>query len=1154
MRLKGIELLGFKSFLDRTVLTFPHQGLTAIVGPNGCGKSNLVDAVLWALGEMRPTHLRGRAMEDVIFNGTEEVKPSGMAEVSLIFDTSEGAPPGFERGEELRVTRRLFRSGESQYLINRRPCRLKDIRDLFLGTGLGINAYAVVPQGEVEALITAPPQQIRFMIEEAAGVSRYQERKRETLRKMENTRQNLERLKDLLAEVERQANSLRYQASKARRFKRMKEELRQLEVSEAAMMWEKKRRLYEEMGKEATRLREELLRVQRKRRELEEDLEELEGKFLEGQQELEATERRSLEVEGEIKGKEERLRALEGELEALRERLSEARKEVSRLRGLVEELLERRALAEKEVDELREGLSSKRASFEAVKARILEGEPQRAALIGKRDRLRREVLELEGERIRMNNALKEAEGRLREIAQRGSRLEEELHKALEEEGALQGRIEELRGEEQKLQASLQGLVHELRSIEESRSDLEGRLAEKKEELSKLTGQLEALKMRGEMLRKMETEHEGYPEAVKALLRDPSSAGISKAVVLGDLIEVEPGYEKAVEAALGERIKALVVETMSDALKVLRRMQGRIAVLPAKAGTGKDGGDLGRFVRAKGYEGLIRRLLDGISLVDHLPTDINPGEGDFVTKDGELLDNKGTLWGNLSTGLLQRKNLLKEVEARTREISLAVQRAEGELEGLRSSLARLQEKEAELKARQSSQEEVLRELRGTITQLEAGLQATRRKVSILQMEVEDLKGEERTWQGEKEEITRRIREWEGRWRTTREELEQIERALQKQEAQRKDLQEEATSLREGIATLEERLRGREAALKELKSRIEQAEREQKRHLAEISSLEKRIREAEERKGREAQAFKELMSQREELSLLLVQRRQAMEEVLGRLEEVKGELKAQRTEEDRLREEVARAEKQLQGLAVEVEHLERSLRGTFGVEPSEALKELEETPLPEGYKERMEELRQSLQRMGDVYMGAIEEYAQVRDRLKFLEAQKEDLEQSLETLHRTLERINRRSRELFLETLERTRETFAKLVERLFAGGRGEMVLDGGPEPGVRLMIQPRGKRLKSMELLSRGEKTMAAIAFILSLFLLRPAPFCLMDEVDSPLDEANIERFLRVIEELRDRSQFILVTHQKRTMEAAEALYGVTMEIPGVSKVLSLKLR
>lgn len=1143
MRLKALELLGFKSFNDRCVLLFPPRGLSVIVGPNGCGKSNIVDAVLWALGEMKPTILRSKQMEDVIFNGTEGVRPSGMAEVSLIFEDprAEG---------EIRVTRRIYRSGESEYLINRRPCRLKDLRDLFLGTGLGTNTYAVVPQGEVEALVTASPQYLRMLIEEAAGVSKVQEKRKETVKRLETTRQNLERLEDVISEVQRQANSLRYQAAKARRYLFLRERLKMLEVKGLALkIWEARREL-EKVEEEGTCLSREREGLNERRERLRDEVLQKEEALGKLKAQLEEVNKRGLSLEGERRRLEERIKALEREKASVEKAVEEVSRRLDDTEALSAQLLKRKEELLRELESLKEQLTVKASSLEDLERALKDAEPRRRALRERRNSLRRQLLEIEGQKVRAKNSIEEAVRKELSLRVRDEKLKEELEEILKEVQRLQEglratkeRQEELLKAKESLEGELNKAVQRERALEEALTEIQGKIMA-------LDGEMEALSLQEEMLQRMQSDLEDYPDEVKSLLRSPERYGFDDVHTVGELLEAEKGFEKAVEAALGERIKALVARDIPEALKILEATQGKALVWIPR--DGEKEGDLLRVVREKAPRGLVPSLLGGIEIVEGLPEKPRPGV-EYVTKGGLFLDRRGVLWSGKVSGVLERKNLLKEIAQRlqvlrTTKDTLQVQKGKlyeekrvadalkGELE------ARLRKVEADLK----KETQALQDLQGEIRLLE-------RKAEAVRIEKEGNAQELAHWREQLDKGQRGLKALEDKARAIQELFFQGEKELQEIEGELKDKEAERNRLKEELARLGERLKGKKASLEDLDHQIERAQREVDRLIEERESLLGKMKQGTQEIVQSKEALKGLLG---ELRALGKEREELQERIKTALEDLgslRKELEKVEARLEEVKERLSDLRTRAEGLRVELSHLENSLRVEHSLEPGEALELLKRDPLQEGHEEEKRQLRLALERLGDVYLGAIQEYDEVDKRLKFLLSQKEDLEESIRSLEESLGEMDRRSREAFLETFERVRDIFGTLVGRLFEGGRGELVLDGGPDLGVKIFLEPKGKRLKSMELLSRGEKSLASIAFILSLFFLKPAPFCIMDEVDSALDEANIERFLNLLGELKEKCQFILITHQRRTIEAAEYVYGVTMETPGVSKVLSLRI-
>lgn len=1145
MRLKALELVGFKSFNDRSVLIFPPQGFSVIVGPNGCGKSNIVDAILWALGEMRPTMLRSKTMEDVIFNGTEGVRPSGMAEVSLVFEDAQ-------REGEIRVTRRLYRSGETEYLINRRPCRLKDIRDLFLGTGLGTNTYAVIPQGEVEALITAPPQHLRMLIEEAAGVSKVQEKRKEILKKLETTRQNLERLEDVLAEVQRQANSLRYQAAKARRFIDLRERLRSLEVRELAL--------------KASKVQEELREVEVEEEALARELKGLEGErtklraeILEGEEELgslraqlEELERTRVYLEGEGRRLEEKVKALEGERASAERALRETSRRLRDLRELKAGLIERKGKIQGELERTQREVLEKKGELEALHEALKAAEPRRKALRDRRNLVRRELLEIEAERVRAKNSVNEASQREFSLRIKGEKLKEELEETTRKISQLRGQLEEALRRQEGMSAERAALRGQLEGMADRERALRDSLEGIQRELMALEGEIRALRLQEEMLRGLESSLEGYPEEVKAVLSSPEKFGLGELFTVGQVLEAERGLEAAVEGALGERVKAIVATDLPHALKILEASQGKALVwIPRKRGS--EEGDLVSRVTEGRSIGIAPSLLGGIALVDRLPEEPVPGV-EYVTRDGLFLDHRGVIWPGRSSGVLERKNLLREIAERLAELGKRRDELEDRRKGTEEELRALKAAKAGLEERVREVEAALAEAGQRVRRIQGELELLERKEAAVRAEREENAQEIAHWLRRLEEERRKLEALEERARDAQALLARVEGELREVEGQLREREAERGRIREEIARLEERLRAMEATLRDLDHQIQRSQGEEGELLGQRGALEDRIKRAEE-------GLVEAKAALEEIG----QRRRALDGERARLEDMvdsalrglEAKRKALREVEGRwewAKERASGLRAMAEGLRVELSHLEETLRANHSLGLEEALEVLRREPLGEGYKEEKEGIRQALERLGDVYLGAIQEYEEVGQRLRYLLEQKEDLEESMRSLERSLEEMDRRSREAFLGTFQKVRDIFREFVGRLFDGGRGELVLDGGEDLGVRILIEPKGKRLRSMELLSRGEKSLASIAFILSLFFLKPAPFCIMDEVDSALDEANIDRFIALLEELKDRCQFILITHQRRTIEAAEYVYGVTMETPGISKVLSLRLQ
>ena len=1155
MRLKRIELVGFKSFLDKTVLTFP-ENITAIVGPNGCGKSNLVDAVLWALGEMRTTHLRGRSMEDVIFNGTEELKPSGMAEVSLVLSPDEGS------GDEVIVTRRLFRSGESQYLINRTPCRLKDIRDFFLGTGLGTNSYAIVEQGQVETLINSSPLYLRQLVEEAAGVSKYKEKKKETLQKMERTRQNLLRLQDVLEEVKRQLDQMRRQASRAKRYKRYQEELQEIELRLATHRYAEKLKEAKQKREELRELREKVASLQKEAIEKERGVEELRLRLMEEEESLGLLRDGFNRLQASSRGKESEHQGIEREEKTIRGLIASVKEELEKLGGEEEELKARREGLLSERKSLELELRKERELLEEKKGFLEKEERGREEARLQRERIREKLFAVEGEIVRLGNLLKDRERRLEELEGKKRGLEEEISAVELERRGLKASFERIEGEKEEVEREVTRLRERIMEVEEELLGLQEEIRLKEEALRTIEGELGSLRMRQRVLKEMESSREGYGEGVRAILEAKADLGIEVLGILADQIEVREGYEGAVEAALGERLTAVVVRDREDALKAISYLRdkglGRGCFLPLKDLTSfadpppssTHGRDIREVIEGNGpFRFPISALLNGVRIVEDLK-DVPLGE--FVTPEGDRLDAKGVVMGGAHEGVLMRKRELRRINEEIEAKEGLRRRIEGEIRSLEERLQDLEERLRQQKEGLRAKEERVGKLQEEASRVRGRIELVERKRELLLLELKEVEAEREALERERRVEQRELSQWSSREEALKEEMERWDREFEQRSRRCETLREEVATLGVRIAAEKERLKGmgrmaeelakqhsllgrrrgeKEEQLEELKEKLSSLRRRKEEVREELSSLLKEVKRAEREVAEQSERINELKEKlvREE----------------GLLKGLRGDLRGMEELEGERRLELSR-------LDLELRHEEERAKERFGLSLSERSQTALTPPTSQDI-ERSEELRRKLERLGEVYPGAIEEYEELKERWEFLSSQKEDLERSLHNMERSIERINRRSREKFSTTFKQVAENFQWLVGRLFPGGKGELVLEGGDAEGVKLLIQPHGKRLKTMELLSGGEKALAAIAFIFSLTLLKPAPFYLLDEVDASLDDANLGNFLTLLKEMGTRSQFILITHNKATMEAADILYGITMEIPGVSKVVSVRM-
>src|SRR5437868_6603263 len=1088
MKIRRLEISGFKSFADRVVFSF-DDGVTGVVGPNGCGKSNVVDAIRWAMGEQSAKHLRGRSMEDVIFSGSESRPPTGMAEVSITFQNDGRlVPPQYAGFAEITVTRRLFRDGASEYEINKAPCRLLDITELFLGTGVGTRAYSTIEQGRIGLIISAKPEDRRSIIEEAAGVTKYKARRKQAERKLEATEQNLLRLSDVVGEVGRRLQGLERQAKKAERFRELRGELRQLELLSACRQWLSAKEQEEKGGRELQETADGEKMVHAHVARLEAGLSAERLQLLDDEREVQELADRSHGIDKQLRLAEQEMQFAQRERESIAARQVQHEDEI----GLLGQRLELLAREEEGLDAERRKLADANAEDETRRAQA------ESALNEATERIHTAQHAVEAERhqavsvltrlanhrtnlVNLERRRQELSGRLQKTQSEGQELAARSVEISRQRDEVAGKLQEAQANRRALHERRSAHEDELQQALTERRDTEALLIRVREELadrrSRLTSLLE-----------LQKNFEGYGRGVKAiLLRDEEERRRDGVYgLLADVLRTDPRHERAVEAVLGERLQLILVESHAAGLRAVdylrQAAQGRAsfvpltemeqlplvpeaADLPAPEGTVR-AADVVHC--APEHEKLKRYLLADVFLCDTLATALalwarDPGERTFVSADGEVVDKEGIVSGGslegVGDGLLHKRRELQELAETVQELEARLSAMTSQSEQL---AARVQSLETNVKRLQHEErEEELSQVR------------LERDVGRLQEELARL--------SQRDQVLRH-------------ETEQLQQALL-------EVEREESQSRDAVAGGESEQQEREARLRAMQADL--------------------LRAREEAEAVQAEVTKAKVS-----AAAVAERLEGVARSLARLGEQRAEIE-ERCE--KLQSEVAQA------------------RG------EEAL------GLPAAETEaRMTTLREKVDALGEVSLTAIDEAKEVGERFSFLTAQKQDLEDSLRKLRSAIERIDRASKERFRETFTLVNERFQQVFPRLFRGGYAELQLVEDPanpsaEPGVEIVAEPPGKKLASVNLLSGGEKALTAVSLIFAIFLIKPTPFCLLDEVDAPLDEANVGRYNEMVREMSRSSQFIVITHNKRTMEVADSLCGITMEEPGISKTVSVKL-
>ncbi|HBZ72069.1 MAG TPA: chromosome segregation protein SMC [Deltaproteobacteria bacterium] len=1193
-----------------------------MVGPNGCGKSNVVDAMRWAMGEQSPRRLRGKGMEDVIFAGSDSRAPIGMAEVVLSFDNAEGiAPPAYASFSEIQIARRVYRSGESEYLINKVPCRLRDVQDFFRDTGIGTRGYTIVEQGQIAGIVSAKPEDRRYLIEEAAGISKYKARRREAESKIEATEQNLVRVSDVLGEIRRQIGTLERQAKKAARYKRLRETQRLLELSLAADDRADLVGQIEDLRRRFASLRDQGLVLEARVSERELALEAARLELAERERVVNQGNEVLVSLRGDIKQLESRIDYETRERDALAE-MNTVRSE--ELATLGEQLAASETAAERAADELRaleSGFDAEAGAIAAAEAATRQAEEAFRALERERDVANAALVDALTRLARAEDRLAALEDRRAEIDRRIRSADEglELHGSEEAQAELaeQTLAEGLRN----LLADRDRLMGALRAAHARSEEASRRAREAGESLREAREHRETRRARLASLREVIDRREDLGAASRHLLEcdEATRTALGLRALARDVLEVDRPYERAIEAVLAERAEALVVRDLASALaaiEVLRSAKagrGVFVVEPrleaAPVGFVPLGRPLLECVRVRpGFEAVARSLLGGMNLVDDLREAVALyGAGrlpaGFVTPEGDLLSPDGVVRGGAEaaqSGLLSRVREVRELDQEVAELDRVVAAQEAA-----RAAAELEEAAA------NDERENLRNRHHTaalaVANHEKDLERTRDRVKTLAVAHDDRVAERTQLVDEAEQRALEAERLAGALEETRRERSERQRGLEalilRMGQAGRELAREQAQLAARRVEYAGRLERRDA-LREAERRACTAVRETKewieRRKAETAAAEVRRETLLETIQAARAALGERLREEEVARASSDAKREAYEREALRVQEFEAELRGLRGETTERRDETSRAELELRESEMRLSHLEEAVRARWSVElkswappfadappepaPSEAKEvacepgEAEAAGEGEGSEEeaaltpravaellalareerraRLEDVRGRVEALGEVNLGAIEEHEELAERFRFLSEQKNDLESTLAALREAIQRINRTSRKRFRETFDAVNLRFQENFPRLFRGGKAKLQLteeEDVLEAGIEIMASPPGKRVVNVNALSGGEKTLTAVALLVSVFQVRPSPFFLLDEVDAALDDANVGRFNEIVKELAKESQFLVVTHNKRTIEVADLLYGVTMEEKGVSKLVSVEL-
>ncbi len=1168
MYISELNLQGFKSFAHKTKVSF-DSGITSIVGPNGCGKSNIVDALRWVLGEQRPSLLRSSAMSNVIFNGTAKKKALGMAEVSLTFVNDKGILP--IEYSEVTITRRLYRSGDSEYLINNTSCRLKDIMELFMDTGMGSDAYSVIELKMVEEILNDKNNDRRRLFEEAAGVTRYKDQRKKTLRKLDETKKDLQRVDDLLIELRKKARSLEIQAEKAEKAKVYKDEL---ETLDKALTLHDFNKIQEELEP----LQERIANAEKEKKEIAKNSEELESSDEKFRAQLIEKERQQSEAQRQVSQLHNAIREADTNIRITKEKIENEKKVITEYSKDIEQ-------GERDLKELMDLLANSRSKLESFdedldkSEKALEDSKKKYSQIQQQyNRERHELYEVEVQLSATNNELNQLETKRIKIESRLENTEGDLERINDEIVDLNDEIDSLNTEQGSIEGKLGNLVEERdeleKELETAREKREG-FAEKqneiKDELRSLHSNHSSLLSEVRLMNDLANSNEAFPNSVKYLLEN-HRFDFKEMTTVAEVFNTDEKHAIALESVLGGALNFVILPTLDEAKRAADALKkankGRATFIPLDKLSAKydvvDGG-LFDHVKTKPQYSALKQLLLGNVLVFDTVEDAYKGlkktKAIGVTYDGEVINrnrffksgskNKNTgvrvgLQDKIDRLEKEKAGVLKEIDKLTDYLKQIVEKYE-KLDISKLS-AGLKEKEQEVRRLEQQQHS-----------LSSKVQVYQKNITELVNRKDYLKSSEGTAQEEldsmqpkQKELKKKMEELDGEQNKKKELLESLEEERAIAQGRYNDAQLQHQDLKNKVDNHERDVKRAETGIDSVQSRIENRTKlteQSKKNIEESTSYIDKLE-------KELASNKELKTQADEA---LQKAEEAAAKQRGQINEIEKNLKEVRRQKEVNMELVHHLSMAKEKMEMQVQGLSDHIWETYGI----LMKQIEGAEMPENktpdeVKQRIGWLRQKLNSIGDVNPLAIEEYKEEKERLDFYEEQIEDLDKAEKQLLETIDEINTTATERFNETFEQVRVNFQKVFKTLFFEDDYcdlliEEDVEDPLEARIEIKAQPRGKRPSGISQLSGGEKTLTAIALLFAIYLVKPSPFCVLDEVDAPLDDANIERFAKMIKNFSEETQFIIITHNKKTMSKAEMMYGVTMPETGVSRLVGVKM-
>ncbi len=1198
MKLKKLELFGFKSFAEKTEIVF-EDGITVIVGPNGCGKSNVIDAIKWVLGEQSVKSLRGNEMADVIFNGTDKRPSLGYAEVSLTVQNNKGLLP--LEYSEVCITRRLYTSGESEYLLNKQASRLKDIRELFLDTGFGANAYSVIEQGNVEAMLQADSRERRALFEEAAGISKFKVRKKAALSKLEHVEQNLLRVGDIIEELQKQLRSVKLQASKARKYQEYVEHLKKLKVGLSL-------RNYRDLKGKKTVVSEQVNQTEGQSQKAVAEINEFEVQInaidaLIGQLEKQLAQMRTerVNLEAQISKNQDKAtydRERIKEFEILREKYTEQQKslenKIHETNNKITETKEQLNTVEQEIVKFIDMQKTKETALKQISFEcdqlyqgIDEKKSEVISILQQESSLQNEIGSLTTEKDTLKGRKMRLLKRQEEIASLVDTLMSKYQESIKEKDALN---EESCGLDQKLSVSkgrIQELVNMIRSLDEQ-------INQQKQLQSSKTS-------RYEVLMDFEMRSEGVESGAKTILeesrKDPAAIKGIRGMI-ADLLKVDLQYALAIETALGERVQGIVTDTTDDAVQAIAFLQknqkGHAIFFPLDR-TDNQSSIPDEILLKPDVISVARKLvnnpeeickvvdgfLNNTAVVKDLTTALTMSNNNrtirYVTLEGELLEPEGALSGGKKqgqVGIISRKSELKKIDEELVQIRQTLEKLEldkqchiEELTGLESETALLAKRIDQVNILKISKDNEISQNEQKREELTAEKKINENEMEEIDVEVGNACERERSLQEELMQLNQQHKQLE-------QQVEESSMLVEEKEHLKKGVQEEITAVKVGLAQRQEKKDGLSKGINRLDTELRETQEQIKHIVQEQQKCQQKKVEAEEEIKHLELLITELDTKRIALEGSMTSLKAEQDGHSLKSKELKTHLEEKRAEQKQFEQQLQELKLKENEYQIRLSNLEDRVREEYQLDLSNLDATTEEIKLElttsqtesadpaqpqmdfwEEVSREIEELQGKIGRLGNVNLEAIKEQDELEIRETFLVNQKEDLEKSQDALQNLIKKINHTSRELFEKVFNDIRQNFQVMFRKLFGGGKADIILEENVdilEAGIEIMAQPPSKELRSITLLSGGEKVMTTVSLLFAVFQSKPSPFCILDEADAALDESNINRFTHVLREFTKDTQFLVITHNKVTMSVADVMYGITMQEPGISMKVAVK--